>query len=62
MKNMILDPLSPSKRVPVLSDDTPEILAERVLAAEHELLPRVVAEAARQLVRGEQIKPMSFES
>jgi phosphoribosylglycinamide formyltransferase-1 len=29
--------------VPVLDDDTPEILAQRVLAAEHEAYPRAVA-------------------
>ncbi len=34
-------------RVPVLADDTPERLAERVLAAEHRLLPAVVLAAAR---------------
>jgi phosphoribosylglycinamide formyltransferase-1 len=31
-------------RVPVLPGDTPETLAARVLAAEHQLLPRVVME------------------
>jgi formyltetrahydrofolate-dependent phosphoribosylglycinamide formyltransferase len=35
------------RRVPVLPDDTPEQLAERVLAAEHALLPEVVLAAAR---------------
>lgn len=35
------------RRVPVLPDDTPELLAERVLAAEHALLPEVVLAAAR---------------
>lgn len=34
-------------RVPVLPDDTPESLAARVLAVEHELLPAVVLAAAR---------------
>jgi formyltetrahydrofolate-dependent phosphoribosylglycinamide formyltransferase len=34
-------------RVPVLPDDTPERLAERVLAAEHRLLPAAVLAAAR---------------
>ena len=34
-------------RVPVQPADTPEALAERVLAAEHELLPAVVLAAAR---------------
>ena len=32
--------------VPVLPGDTPEILAERVLALEHRLLPAVVLAAA----------------
>lgn len=31
-------------RVPILAGDTPETLAERVLAAEHSLYPRVLAE------------------
>ncbi len=35
------------RRVPVFPDDTPERLAERVLAAEHALLPEVVLAAAR---------------
>jgi len=39
------------KRVPVLDGDTPELLAERVLAAEHELFPLVVIEAA-EAIRG----------
>jgi phosphoribosylglycinamide formyltransferase-1 len=34
-------------RVPVLPDDTPERLAERVLRVEHQLLPAVVLAAAR---------------
>jgi phosphoribosylglycinamide formyltransferase-1 len=34
-------------RVPVLPDDTPEILAQRVLQLEHRLLPAVVLAAAR---------------
>ena len=34
------------RRVPVLPGDTPERLASRVLAAEHELLPAVVLAAA----------------
>jgi phosphoribosylglycinamide formyltransferase 1 len=33
--------------VPVLPGDTPERLAERVLAMEHRLLPAVVLAAAR---------------
>jgi len=35
------------RRVPVLPDDTPEVLAARVLEAEHRLLPDVVLAAAR---------------
>jgi phosphoribosylglycinamide formyltransferase 1 len=35
------------ERVPVLPGDTPETLAERVLAVEHRLLPAVVIAAAR---------------
>jgi phosphoribosylglycinamide formyltransferase-1 len=34
-------------RVPVLPDDTPERLAQRVLTVEHQLLPAVVLAAAR---------------
>jgi phosphoribosylglycinamide formyltransferase-1 len=37
--------------VPVLPDDSPESLAERVLAQEHRLYPRVVAAVARGAVR-----------
>jgi phosphoribosylglycinamide formyltransferase 1 len=36
--------------VDVLPDDTPETLAARVLAAEHELYPRVVIETARRMI------------
>lgn len=35
------------QRVPVLPDDTPETLAARVLAAEHQLLPSVVKNIAQ---------------
>jgi formyltetrahydrofolate-dependent phosphoribosylglycinamide formyltransferase len=35
------------RRVPVLPGDTPELLAARVLAEEHDLLPDVVLAAAR---------------
>ncbi|SOB87551.1 phosphoribosylglycinamide formyltransferase-1 [Sphingomonas guangdongensis] len=35
-------------RVPVLAGDTPETLAERVLAAEHSLYPAVLAEFVRR--------------
>jgi phosphoribosylglycinamide formyltransferase 1 len=41
-------PILAQRRVPVLPDDTVESLAARVLAAEHQLLPAVVREAARR--------------
>jgi formyltetrahydrofolate-dependent phosphoribosylglycinamide formyltransferase len=37
------------ERVPVKPGDTPEMLAARVLEAEHRLLPRVVLELARKI-------------
>lgn len=40
-------PILAQARVPVLPDDDPDTLARRVLAAEHRLLPAVVAAAAR---------------
>ena len=40
-------PLLGQARVPVLPDDTPAALAQRVLAAEHQLYPRVLAELCR---------------
>lgn len=36
-------------RVPILADDTPESLAKRVLPAEHELYPRALAIACRDV-------------
>jgi formyltetrahydrofolate-dependent phosphoribosylglycinamide formyltransferase len=41
-------PILAQMRVPVMPDDTPDTLAARVLAAEHQLLPAVVREAARR--------------
>lgn len=41
-------PILAQMRVPVLRDDTVDLLAARVLAAEHQLLPAVVREAARR--------------
>ena len=38
-------------RVPVLPDDTPETLAERVLVEEHKLYPRALAAACQQLMQ-----------
>jgi len=39
-------------KMPILPDDTPETLAERVLALEHELYPRVLAQFARSMGTG----------
>ncbi len=41
-------PILAQARVAVEPDDTPDTLAARVLAAEHQLLPAVVREAARR--------------
>jgi len=37
-------PVLAQERVPVLPDDTPSTLHERIQDAEHRLLPKVVAE------------------
>jgi formyltetrahydrofolate-dependent phosphoribosylglycinamide formyltransferase len=42
-------PIIAQERVPVLEGDTPEVVAERVLQAEHRLYPRVVLEWAEKL-------------
>ena len=42
-------PLLGQARVPVLADDTPASLAQRVLAAEHALYPRVLADFCQRL-------------
>ena len=42
-------PIIAQRTVPVLPGDSAETLAARVLAVEHELLPRVVLELARRL-------------
>lgn len=44
-------PLLGQARVPVLPGDTPASLAQRVLAAEHELYPRVLADVCRTRLR-----------
>ncbi|MCE2504689.1 MAG: phosphoribosylglycinamide formyltransferase [Chlorobi bacterium] len=44
------------QRIPVLLNETPESLAERVLTIEQELYPRVVLEVAERLTRGEEIE------
>ncbi|MBB5745443.1 phosphoribosylglycinamide formyltransferase [Brevundimonas variabilis] len=41
-------PILGQARVPVLSDDTPEALAQRVLVAEHDLYPRLLADFCAQ--------------
>jgi phosphoribosylglycinamide formyltransferase-1 len=41
-------PILAQMRVPVMPDDTVDALAARVLAAEHQLLPAVVRDAARR--------------
>lgn len=43
--------------VPVLSDDTPQTLAERVLALEHQILPQAVADfvAGRLHINGQRV-------
>jgi len=45
-------PIIAQRRVPVRPDDTPDTLAARVLAAEHELLPEVVMNLARKIQHG----------
>ena len=47
-------PVAAHVAVPVLPDDTPDTLAERVLAAEHRIYPRVVAAVAAGRLRVEQ--------
>jgi formyltetrahydrofolate-dependent phosphoribosylglycinamide formyltransferase len=42
-------PIIAQRRVAVRPDDTPDTLAARVLAAEHELLPEVVIDLARKI-------------
>ena len=46
--------------VPVLSGDTPEALAARVLEREHTLYPRVVDHVCSVLARGEEPGPMPW--
>jgi phosphoribosylglycinamide formyltransferase-1 len=46
-------PVIARQEVPVLPTDTPESLAERVLTAEHQLLPAVIQDlAARDALSG----------
>ncbi|WP_374274609.1 phosphoribosylglycinamide formyltransferase [Brevundimonas sp.] len=44
-------PILGQARCPILPDDTPESLAERVKVLEHDLYPRCLADAARNLSR-----------
>ena len=44
-------PIIAQRKVPVLPGDTADALAERVLAAEHELLPQVVRELAERILK-----------
>ena len=45
-------PILGQARVPIVSDDTPEALAERVKTAEHELYPQALSAFCRDLERG----------
>jgi len=45
-------PILGQARVPIVSGDTPETLAERVKTAEHELYPQVLSAFCRDLERG----------
>ena len=49
-------PVIAQARVPVEPDDTPEVLAARVLETEHRLLPMVVLELARQRVPPQHVR------
>jgi phosphoribosylglycinamide formyltransferase-1 len=49
-------PIIAQRAVPVAPDDTPDSLARRVLAVEHELLPEVVLELARRGLPPEPIR------
>lgn len=44
--------------VPVLANDTPEVLAGRVLEAEHRLYPRAAAHLCRALLNGREPTPL----
>ena len=44
-------PVLGQKRVPVLADDTPASLAQRVLAAEHQLYPEALSAFCRAMTR-----------
>ncbi|MFQ5906676.1 MAG: phosphoribosylglycinamide formyltransferase, partial [bacterium] len=40
-------PILAQKKVPVLPDDTPEVLAARILVEEHKVYPEVIGKIAR---------------
>lgn len=44
-------PVLGQARVPILPDDSPGSLAQRVLAAEHDLYPQVLGDLCRSLIR-----------
>ena len=55
-------PVVAQRRVPVLAGDTPEELAARVLAVEHELYPAAVDHVCEALVAGREPTPMTEEA
>ena len=55
-------PIIAQATVPVCADDTPDTLAARVLAVEHELLPRVVLELARRGLPEQPVRLPSTEA
>ncbi len=55
-------PIIAQQRVPVMSGDTPESLAARVLAVEHELYPRAVDVVCQALAAGREPEPLSQET
>ncbi len=48
-------PIIAQQTLEIAEDDTPETLAAKVLAVEHELYPRVVSYCLRKLLNGEQL-------
>ena len=54
-------PIIAQRAVAVAPDDTPESLARRVLAVEHDLLPEVVLELARRGLPAEPIRMSTVE-
>jgi phosphoribosylglycinamide formyltransferase-1 len=55
-------PIIAQRAVPVEPQDTPDALAARVLAVEHELLPEVVLELARRGLPDEAVRLSTVES